>query len=745
MTDPALPPVSSDSPNTPPGPGIRTTALEFNLGHGLRLVLRSATVHPADASEPFHAAANTIGDVLRDLAAAGARPLAAVQALRLGDLLAPEMRRGFASSVAGFARYANRFGLPCVATAVEFQPGPHGPPRLDVFGLGVAAAPPTQPRPTPHPPGVPAPGDLLVLVGSPIGPDGLGAHHPSVPVGDPCLQRSLVDLCLDLIATNTIRTAENVGAEGLAAAALRAARGAGIDLDLDRIPLRSPNLPAPDRLLARSQEVMLLVVPPDRIAPAASRITATGLPWTTIGTLTDSGVLSAHCGDQPITRMILPTSSPNPSPTSTSPGNNPANPESPANPGPDTNHPTDTPTPAPRLEDVPDTREPLLDLRRLLADPSLASRNWVHSQYDHTAGNLTLLGPGHDAAVLRIPTDDIITTATAAAATAAADPQAPIPDRPAETTSNGGPPTQPQAFIALAVVAGAFHPGPGARETARTTIAEAALSLACVGARPLALALSPNPPPPPQTPPAHHQPPPPTDSEGFLQGLTEACRHLRVHPPEPPLTREPSLTMIGQLDDPSHLTSPWFRNEGDTILLLGQPCDPADPLQGLGTSAHWRIIHGRTAATPPPADLDAAALLQTALRGLILAGGVLSARTCSRGGIAAAIAASCLAHRDPQPTPKPLGAAIDLTACRDDARRTDSLLFGETPARILVSCAPLDAGKIVERARILGVPALPIGTVGGDDLRVRIGDVEHVCPLKDLHDAWWNAIATAMD
>ena len=191
--------------------------------------------------------------------------------------------------------------------------------------------------------------------------------------------------------------------------------------------------------------------------------------------------------------------------------------------------------------------------------------------------------------------------------------------------------------------------------------------------------------------------------------------------------------------------------------------DQADPILGLGGSAYLRVIHGKKTGSPPRCDLETAKTLHTTLLGLIQSGLVKSAHDCSEGGLAVCLAESCVSQLVARGTPRLIGATVDLVgqaSClsvaeekagsethRQDAcatTRLDALLFGETQSRVVISCKPLDAVKVVERAKLMGVPAIQIGKVGGDKLTVKTVAGEFSAPVAELHDAWWNSIARAM-
>jgi phosphoribosylformylglycinamidine synthase subunit PurL len=177
-------------------------------------------------------------------------------------------------------------------------------------------------------------------------------------------------------------------------------------------------------------------------------------------------------------------------------------------------------------------------------------------------------------------------------------------------------------------------------------------------------------------------------------------------------------------------------------VLLGAPVDTADPLQGLGGSAYLQVVHQQKTGSPPRCDLDHARTLHSTLLGLIHTGLVCSAHDCSEGGMAVALAECCISQQVARETPRLIGAKIDLSAFKDV--RLDALLFGETQNRIILSCRPNDAVKVIERAKLLGVPAERIGTVGGDQLVIKTSSGEYSEAVSALHDGWWNSIARAM-
>jgi phosphoribosylformylglycinamidine (FGAM) synthase-like enzyme len=260
-----------------------------------------------------------------------------------------------------------------------------------------------------------------------------------------------------------------------------------------------------------------------------------------------------------------------------------------------------------------------------------------------------------------------------------------------------------------------------------------------------------------------------------VRGLAEACQAFNApvtggncslynQSPAGPIDPTPTVAVVGIVEKPEHITTQWFKDEGDAIILLGDAVDQSDPLQGLGGSAYLQVIHGQKNGTPPRCDLEKARTLHTTLLGLIQSGLVRSAHDCSDGGLAVCLAESCISQLVARETPRLIGAQIDLSAVATSRQsaasqseeknaalpraaatvRLDALLFGETQSRVVITCQALDATKVVERAKLMGVPAVPIGRVGGDQLAIKTAAGEFSSPLNELHDAWWNSIARAM-
>jgi phosphoribosylformylglycinamidine synthase len=725
-TRPLLKTFPTKSPKILVGAGEENAGI-IDVGDGLAIAFKIESHNHPSAVEPFQGAATGVGGIIRDIFTMGARPVAALNSLRFGELSNPDVRRLFSGVVSGIAHYGNCFGIPTIAGEVYFDKSYEGNPLVNAFCLGVLRHEQIT-RGAAH--GV---GNPVFYVGPATGRDGLaGAAFASkdlteesaqqqrgaVQVGDPFMEKLVCEACLELLTTGAVAGMQDMGAAGLTCSTCETAAraGTGIEIELNKVPQRAPHMTPYEIMLSESQERMLIVVKKGREEEVKRIFDKWDLPWAEIGTVTDTGrMVVRHHGqvvvDLPAAQLA------NEAPVYHRESAEPA-------------YIADVR--AFRLDAIPDTTQPILDLKRLLAWHTIASKNWIYRQYDHMVRDGSVVSPGSDAAVIRIKADSLPPVARPADGSTPA-PTAPIPEK----------------LVAFSVDCNGGYVFLDPYEGGKIAVTEAARNLACTGAVPLGV----------------------TDNLNYgnphnldifwqlkesVRGLAEACRAFNT-----PVTGgnvslynqrgalgaidpTPTVAMVGIVEKPEHITTQWFKNADDAILLLGQPVDLSDPIQGLGGSAHLQVIHGKKTGNPPRCDLEVAKTLHTTLLGLIQAGGIHSAHDCSEGGLAVALAESCISRNEGRHTPRLIGATIDLTELQTSGGRLDALLFGETQSRVVISCAPLDAGKILERARLLGVPAVRIGTVGGDHLTLKLGGATHSAPLKELHDLWWNAIDVAM-
>jgi len=624
-------------------------------------------------------------------------------------------RRLFGGVVAGIAHYGNCFGIPTVAGEVYFDKCYEGNPLVNAFCLGVLRH---EQIVRGQAKGI---GNPVFYVGPATGRDGLaGAAFASqdlteesaeqqrgaVQVGDPFMEKLVCEACLELLETGAVAGIQDMGAAGLTCSTCETAAraGTGIEIELDKVPQRALGMSSYEIMLSESQERMLIIVHKGREEEVKRIFEKWDLPWSEIGMVTDTGrMVVRHRGkvvaDIPARKIAD---------------------ESPV-------YQREAKEPeylkevhAFNLSSVPDTQDPVTDLKALLSWPTIASKNWVYRQYDHMVRDNSAVCPGSDAAVLRIKGDSI----------------------------PGAPPAGvPEKFIALSVDGNGAYVYLDPYEGGKTVVAEAARNLACSGAAPLGVTDNLNYGNP-------HNPELFWQLKESVRGLAEACRAFNApvtggncslynQHPAGPIDPTPTVAMVGLIEKPEHITTQWFKDEGNAIILLGDAVDSGDPLQGLGGSAYLQRVHNLKNGTPPRCDLEKEKELHLALRALICSGVVKSAHDCSEGGLAVALVESCISQQAARETPRLIGARVDLTEIQG-ATRLDGLLFGETQGRVVISVAAVNAGKVLAQARILGVPAARIGAVGGPALEIKAGGATLACDVRELHDGWWNSIARTM-
>ncbi len=737
-TRPLLKTFPTKSPKILVGAGEENAGI-IDVGDGLAIAFKIESHNHPSAVEPFQGAATGVGGIVRDIFTMGARPVCAINSLRFGPITDEQgsngtsierhaaslresslpgagnaalpsddleianqksqianNRRLFAGVVSGIAHYGNCFGIPTIAGEVYFDKSYEGNPLVNAFCLGVlrhnqiargAAR------------GI---GNPVFYVGPATGRDGLaGAAFASqdlteesaeqqrgaVQVGDPFMEKLVCEACLELLATGAVAGIQDMGAAGLTCSTCETAARAstGIEIELDKVPQRVPNMSSYEIMLSESQERMLIIVHKGREDEVKRIFDKWDLPWAEIGFVTDTGrMVVKHHGN--VVADIPAKKIADESPVYQRESREPAYLQE---------------VRSFRLDAIVDTKNPAADLKRLLAWPSIASKNWVYRQYDHMVRDGSVVCPGSDAAVMRIKSDS-------------------LPDADSGTAAS-----VVEKLIALTVDCNGTYVYLDPYEGGKTAVTEACRNLACSGAVPLGV----------------------TDNLNFgnplkpelfwqlkesVRGLAEACRAFNApvtggncslynQSPAGPIDPTPTVAVVGMIEKPEYVTTQWFKDAGDAIVLLGEPADLNDPLRGLGGSAYLQALHKKKTGTPPRCDLETARILHTTLLGLIQSGLVKSAHDCSEGGLAVCVAESCMSRLVARETPGFIGAQLDLSTLVNPEKpiRVDALLFGETQSRVVVTCAPLDAVKVVERAKLMGVPAAQIGRVGGEQLTVQ--------------------------
>lgn len=673
------------------GPGENAGVVD--IGGGLAVVFKIESHNHPSAVAPVEASATGVGGCLRDVFAMGARPVAVLNSLRFGPLTESRVREIFSGVVQGIADYGAAVGVPTVGGEIYFDPSYSGNPLVNVMAVGIV----------PHggvararADGV---GNPVIVLGGKTGRDGVhGASFASaelgdeaqvpesaVAIGDPETGRRLIEATLELIAAGLVVGVQDMGAAGLtsSAAEMAARAGTGIELDLDKVPVRDEDLTPFEMMLSESQERMLLVVEngaEDKVLAVAERW---NVPAAVVGSVTDDGMLRVLHGGRTAAevpaRALASDGAPLYHPESREPAY----------------------LAAVRKVQVP-AGVPLdlgAELLRLLASPTVASKEWAYARFDSEAGGRTVFGPGAaDAAVVQV--------------------------------GDGA------RGIALSVACNSRYVYLNPRLGAQIAVAEAARNISCVGGTPLAITDGLNF-GSPENPEIFWQ------LEQAVRGIRDACLAFGT-----PVTGgnvslynesggqaiypTPMVGMVGRVDDVSLCVGSGWQGDGDVVLLLGENRNE------LGGS-EYLALKGIVGPEPPSLDLSRELAVQKVCRRLITEGIARSAHDCSEGGLAVALAECCIAGAR--------GADLKLQA----DFRADALLFGETQSRIVVSVAEKDVEKAMAVAQAEGVPVAVLGRTGGDRLVLDVtgtpgapasGRVE--LAVGELADAWRRSIPELM-
>src|SRR6266496_1636508 len=707
------------------GPNILVKAGEENagvvdIGDGWAIAFKMESHNHPSAIEPFQGAATGVGGIIRDIFTMGARPEFCLNSLRFGPI-APNSkseisnsklsanRRLFTGVVSGIAHYGNCVGIPTIGGEIYFDESFEGNPLVNVFCLGVLRHEQLA-RGTAS--GV---GNPVFYVGAETGRDGLAGaafasrelteqsreDRPAVQVGDPFKEKLLLEACLELLARDAVAGIQDMGAAGLTCSTCETASraGSGIEIDLAKVPKREPGMTPYEIMLSESQERMLIIAKRGKESLVCEVFEKWDVPCAEIGRVTQDGMMRVR-NDGTIAAEIPAKPLAQEAPLYSRKARKP------------TTEITETTELLNKISAI-SASSVVESLRQLLRDPTIASKNWVYRQYDHTVRTGTLVKPGSDAAVFFVRYANKILAAT--------------------TDCNS-------LYCAL-----------DPRQGGKIAVAEGARNLTCSGARPLAL----------------------TDCLNFgnpykpqnfwqlreaVQGVAEACRafgtpitggnvSLYNESPTGVVDPTPTIGMVGLIDDEKHVTTQWFKEAGDVIILVGQI---GNELRG---SSYLKVCHGLKIGPPPHVDLAHEIKVQNAVRDLIREGLVKSAHDCSEGGLAVAVAECCF-HPE-----KLFGAEIDCsrrpagdaTRAQETLQRSAShseaatILFSESQSRIVVSVAPADLEKTMSTLHETGIPFEQLGKVGAEELCIRVNDETLRWPITDLYNDWWNAIRRAVE
>ncbi len=726
-----------------------------DIGDGWAVAFKIESHNHPSAIEPFQGAATGVGGIIRDIFTMGARPEFLLNSLRFGPItespiadgrlpigadsaLAADQtqlayrkgqiannRRLFIGVVSGIAHYGNCVGVPTIGGEIYFDESFEGNPLVNVFCLGVlrheqlargAAS------------GV---GNPVFYVGAETGRDGLAGaafasrelteesreDRPAVQVGDPFKEKLLLEACLELLATDAVAGIQDMGAAGLTCSTCETASrgGTGIEIDLAKVPKRETGMTPYETLLSESQERMLIIAKQGKEQVVRDIFEKWDVPCAEIGRVTDDGMMRVRSNGT-IAAEIPAKPLADEAPLYTREAKSPAT----------------AGVTAPGYNDLPaiDNHAALI---ALLSDPTIASKNWVYRQYDHMVRTGTIVRPGSDAAVFHV--------------------------------------REANKFLAATTDCNSLYCALDPREGGRIAVAEAARNLTCSGAVPLAV----------------------TDNLNFgnpykpenfwqlrecVEGVAETCRafgtpviggnvSLYNESPVGVVDPTPTVAMVGLIEREEHITTQFFKNPGDVIILVGAgvvagggavaggdvvagggdpgtvngtpaPAGVSAPSYNghdLGASRFLKVCHGRKEGLPPRLDINLEIAVQNCVRDLIRAGLVKSAHDCSEGGFAVALAECCF---NPDGL---LGANVEL---HPTGARACKVLFNEAQARIIISVAKEQLAAAQESLKLAGVPVSVLGTVGGSELRILAADHGHIWPIEELHDAWFNAIARAV-
>ena len=675
------------------GPGENAGVVR--IGDGIAIAFKIESHNHPSAVEPYQGAATGVGGILRDVFTMGARPIAMLNSLRFGSLDSARNRYLFAGVVKGVGDYGNCVGVPTVAGEISFDPAYDGNPILNAMCVGMLRE---DELILAKAEGI---GNPILCVGARTGRDGIHgasfasedlsesseAKRPRVQVGDPFTEKLLLEASLELIRSGHIVAIQDMGAAGLtSSSAEMAARGdVGVTIDTSRVPVRETGMTPYEILLSESQERMLVVALKGHEDQVRDILLKWELTAEVIGEVIAEPVYRVTEGTRIVAEFPgseLVTQCPRY--------------DVPAIEGTDSIARRSMDVSA--IEQRDEEADPAWTLLTLLSTPTIASKRWAYEQYDSTVRTNTVIGPGGDAAVLRVRgTDRAIAV---------------------KTDCNG-------RYVAL-----------DPRVGGRIAVAEAARNVACTGARPLAITNCLN----------FGNP---TRPEVFFQfreavaGIADACIALDTpvtggnvsfynESPTGSVHPTPVIGMLGVIDSLEHITRSTFRTAGDTIVLLGDCTDE------IGGSEYLATIHGMIAGAPPACDVVAERALIGALLQAIRAGVVASAHDCSDGGFAVALAECVMADEDAM-----MGADVDLSAWDELPAR--AVLFGETQGRIIVSTGEPD--RVLDIAAQRGVPARRIGAVVplADGLSIRMRGKILMLGTEMLAEAYHTAIPRLMD
>lgn len=687
------------------GPGENAGVVDF--GNGLRIAFKIESHNHPSAIEPFQGAATGVGGILRDIFTMGARPIAILNSLRFGNLDNPHTKRIFQGVVEGISHYGNCVGVPTVGGEVYFNSAYKGNPLVNAMAIGLMETEEIVKS------GASGIGNPVLYVGSTTGRDGMGGasfasaeltdesmdDRPAVQVGDPFLEKSLIEACLEAFKTGAVVSAQDMGAAGITCSTseIAAKGGLGIELDLDKIPSREMGMTPYEYLLSESQERMLFVAKKGREQELIDIFERWGLHAVVAGTVIQDPIVrifhqgkiaaevpsTALADDTPIYHHELLTNPPEYATVAWA----------------------WTENDLPEIEDNGINGQTWNEiLLKLLDNPTIASKRWIYRQYDHQVQNNTVLLPGGaDASVIRIR---------------------PVNGKPELATTGIGATTDCNPrYVYLDPYLGA-----------KLAVAEAARNLSCVGAEPIAI----------------------TDNLNFgspekaigywqlhhaCRGISEACTEFQTpvtggnvslynetidsEGNPQPIYPTPVIGMVGLIPDITKICGQGWQGEGDLIYILGE-VKPS-----LGASEYLATIHDTVAGKPPELDFELEKQVQKTCREGIKNQLIKSAHDCAEGGISVALAECCISGK--------LGCEVNLSA---NNLRLNNLLFGELASLIIVSISANNQAEFESFLQAnLSNHWQKIGQVKGNLLKINANNQELInVDIIEITDTWSSAI-----
>jgi phosphoribosylformylglycinamidine synthase len=678
----------TEGPQVLQGPGENAGAVD--IGDGLAAVFKIESHNHPSFIEPYQGAATGVGGIIRDIFTMGARPIALMNSLRFGALDAPGTKRLLEGVVAGIAGYGNSIGIPTIGGEIAFEPSYAGNPLVNVFCLGIAKA-------SDIIKGVASGvGNPVYYVGAKTGRDGIhGAtmasaefddksaeKRPAVQVGDPFMEKLLLEACLEVMQTDALVGIQDMGAAGLtcSTAEMGSRGGAGVEIDVAHVPQRETGMTPYEIMLSESQERMLLVVKKGRQAEVERIFDKWDLHAVHIGDVTDDGMLRVKDHGSVVAAI------PNRALTDEAPVYH---------------RPVERPAyldEAQKLDlnalGAPMFRSGDAALLALLASPNIASKRWAYTQYDHMVQTNTVNLPGYGAGAVRVKGTD--------------------------------------RALAMSVDGNGRYGYLDPRVGAQLAVAEAARNVACAGAKPLAATNCLN----------FGNPERPAIMWQFAEavaGIGEACRALGV-----PITGgnvslynetdgkaiypTPVIGVVGLLEHADRLITRRFQESGDVIILLG------DSAGELGGSEYLKVAYDKVLGLPPAIDLQRERALQDLLVALANDRLIRSAHDCSDGGLAVTLAECCFNTGG-------VGAETSIEAvsvARERALNDAAALFGESASRVVVSAAADLVSEVLQQAARARVPARVIGETGGNRLRLSVAGTVVIDVAVDEAERVWS-------